>query len=124
TRRRRHEHPGEFHLALRRRMKRNPKKRGLETLSPLEHVVMEFLWPRGRSSAEDVRRGLEERWPMKDSTARTVLRRLETKGFLRHTVEGRTYFYESVEAPESVAFRAVRRIADRFFQGSVESLVV
>jgi BlaI family penicillinase repressor len=93
-------------------------------LSELESVVMDFIWSHGPATAEDVRTGLRERWPMKDSTARTVLRRLETKGFLTHTVEGRTYIYEGAEPAEKIAVRAVRQILDRFCQGSVESLLV
>jgi predicted transcriptional regulator len=93
-------------------------------LTDLESVVMDFVWSRGRSSAEHIRTGLSARWPMKDSTARTVLRRLEDKGFLRHTVEGRTYIYEGAEASRAVAARAVRQILERFCQGSLESLLV
>jgi BlaI family transcriptional regulator, penicillinase repressor len=85
---------------------------------------MELIWTQGRATAEDVREGLAERWPMKDSTARTVLRRLEEKGFLTHTVDGRTYVYEGAEPADKVAVRAVRQILDRFCQGSVESLLV
>jgi BlaI family penicillinase repressor len=95
-----------------------------DRLSKLEHLIMDFIWARGATSAEQVRDGLAEEWPMKDSTVRTVLRRLEDKGFLTHTVEGRTYIYEGAEAAENVAIRAVRQIVDRFCQGSVESLLV
>ena len=93
-------------------------------LSDLESLVMDYVWSRGASSAEDIREGLSGRWPMKDSTARTVLRRLESKGFLRHAVEGRTFIYEGTEPPSAVAVRAVRQILDRFCRGSVESLLV
>ena len=33
--------------------------------------------------------------PMKDSTIRTVLRRLEEKGYLTHQIEGRTFVYRA-----------------------------
>lgn len=93
-------------------------------LSELESVVMDLIWSEGRATAEEVRTGLADRWPMKDSTARTVLRRLEAKGFLTHQVDGRTYVYEGAEPAQKVAIRAVRQILDRFCQGSVESLLV
>jgi len=95
-----------------------------DRLSPLEQLVMDFIWSRGPANAEQVRDGLAEEWPMKDSTVRTILRRLEDKGFLTHTVDGRTYVYEGSEAPQNIAIRAVRQIVDRFCQGSVESLLV
>lgn len=62
--------------------------------------------------------------PLKDSTIRTVLRRLEEKGYLTHAVEARTFVYRSSESPERVAGRAVQRIVDWFCGGSVETLLV
>jgi predicted transcriptional regulator len=93
-------------------------------LSPLEHTVMQVVWDRGRVTAEEVRSELASAWPMKDSTARTILRRLEEKGYARHATEGRTYVYFPKVAPRSVAAEAVRGIIDRFCSGSVEDLLV
>ena len=55
---------------------------------------------------------------------RTVLRRLEEKGYLAHTVEDRTFVYRPAESPQRVAGRAVKRIVDWFCDGSVEALLV
>ena len=55
---------------------------------------------------------------------RTVLRRLVNKGFLTHSVVGRTYLYAALVEPERAAAQAVRRIVDRFCGGSVEQLLV
>ncbi len=92
-------------------------------LSNLEHEVMNYLWSRGAATADDVREGLAAKRPMKDSTVRTILRRLEGKGYLKHSVEGRTYLYRVVEERQNVAVRAVRQIIDRFCGGSVEQLL-
>ena len=93
-------------------------------LSGLEELVMSFCWSNGSSTAEDVRTSLAERHPMKDSTVRTVLRRLEGKGYLTHSVEGRTYRYRPVDRGEKMAAQAVSRIVDRFCNGSIEQLLV
>jgi predicted transcriptional regulator len=61
---------------------------------------------------------------MKDSTIRTVLRRLEAKGYVAHELEGRTFIYRAAEARENVATRAVKHIIDRFCDGSAEQLVM
>ena len=61
---------------------------------------------------------------LRDSTIRTVLTRLEEKGYVRHEVNGRTFIYASVEPPSSVAVRAVKQIVDRLCHGSMESLLV
>jgi predicted transcriptional regulator len=61
---------------------------------------------------------------MKDSTIRTLLRRLEAKGYLRHELDGRTYLYRPVERQQTVAARAVKQIIDKLCGGSVEQLLV
>jgi predicted transcriptional regulator len=93
-------------------------------LSNLEHLVMEVVWAKSACTSEDVRTVLAERHPMKESTARTMLARLEQKGYVRHRVEGRTNVYSGIDAPQSVAAKAVRQIIERFCGGSVEQLLV
>src|ERR1035441_3252064 len=99
---------------------RTPRK----PLSELEHLVMGILWDRRSATTEDVRAALAQRHPMKESTVRTILKRLEQKGYVQHAVEGRTNVYAGVDAPHSVAAGAVRQIIDRFCGGSVEQLLV
>jgi predicted transcriptional regulator len=91
-------------------------------LGDLERAIMQLIWQYGELTAERVREELDR--PLKDSTIRTVLRRLEEKGYVAHTVESRTYLYRPVEARQLVAGRAVRRIIDWFCDGSVEALLV
>ena len=95
-----------------------------KALSPLEHQVMEVVWGRGSVTGEDVRAALASRHPMKESTARTILKRLEEKKYVRHRVDGRTNVYTGIVAPENVAARAVRQIIERFCGGSVEALLL
>lgn len=60
---------------------------------------------------------------LKETSVRTMLRRLERKGYLRHELEGRAFIYRAVEPARGLAARAVRQIIDRLCQGSVEELV-
>ena len=90
--------------------------------SGLEQLVVEFLLAKGPSSSEQVREGLMKRHPMKEATVRTILRRLEAKGYASHTEQGRTYVYSAVQ-PENVAMRTIRQIIDRFWGGSARALV-
>jgi predicted transcriptional regulator len=62
--------------------------------------------------------------PLKGSTIRTVLRRLEEKGYVAHSLENRTFVYHPAETRQRVAGRAVKRIVDWFCEGSVEALLV
>lgn len=93
-------------------------------LSTLENSVMRIVWQTGQVTAETVREGLSANRPLKDSTVRTVLRRLEQKGYLTHAVEGRTYHYTSTVGQRNVAADAVRGIIQRFCNGSVEDLLL
>lgn len=93
-------------------------------LSSLESAVMQVVWSKGRLTAEEVRLALATRKGLKDSTVRTILRRLEEKGYVEHDVEGRTYVYHPRVEPHNVAAEQVRGIIDRFCRGSVESLLV
>lgn len=91
-------------------------------LGELERAIMQLIWQHGELTAEQVREDLGR--PLKDSTIRTVLRRLEEKKYVTHTLENRTFLYRPAEARQLVAGRAVQRIVDWFCDGSVESLLV
>src|ERR1700723_1164586 len=97
---------------------------GLRNLGDVEQLVMDYLWAHGPSTSEACREALASSRPMKDSTIRTVLRRLEEKGYLAHETEGRTFIYRASDARQNVAVRAVKGIIDRFCGGSAEELVL
>src|ERR1700719_4092184 len=96
----------------------------LKNLGEVEQAVMEYLWTHGASSSEACREALASSRPMKDSTIRTVLRRLEEKGYVAHETEGRTFIYKASDQRQNVAVRAVKNIIDRFCGGSAEQLVL
>jgi predicted transcriptional regulator len=104
-------------------MRNNPKP-PRAALSGLEHQLMEILWKTGAGTAEQIRKALAPQHVLKDSTVRTVLRRLQEKGYVSHRVEGKAFVYSGVEKPRNVAVRAVRQILDRFCEGSLEQLLV
>ena len=91
-------------------------------LGELERSILLIVWRLGSVSADQVREQLGR--PLKDSTVRTVLRRLEEKGYLAHSVEARTFIYRPAQSRQRVAGRAVKRIVDWFCEGSVEALLV
>ncbi|MGA8431784.1 MAG: BlaI/MecI/CopY family transcriptional regulator [Candidatus Sulfotelmatobacter sp.] len=102
----------------------NTKLARLKNLGEVEQIVMDYVWTHGPSSSEECREALASSRPMKDSTIRTVLRRLEEKGYLTHKTEGRTFIYKASDARQNVAVRAVKNIIDRFCGGSAEQLVL
>ncbi len=91
-------------------------------LGGLERDILTIVWRLGNVTAEQVREELNR--PLKDSTIRTVLRRLEEKGYLTHKMDKRTFMYQPAESRQRVAGRAVQRIVEWFCDGSVEALLV
>jgi BlaI family penicillinase repressor len=92
-------------------------------LTELENEVMQVVWNAGPCSVEAVHQVVSRKRKLKETSVRTILRRLEQKGYLRHEEEGRAYMYRAAETARSLAARAVRQIIDRLCKGSVEELV-
>lgn len=92
-------------------------------LTELENLVMQAVWDAAPASVEAVHRVVSQQRNVKEATVRTLLRRLEHKGYLRHEAEGRAYVYHAIEPSRSLAARAVRQIIDRLCRGSVAELV-
>ncbi|HEX3835879.1 MAG TPA: BlaI/MecI/CopY family transcriptional regulator [Steroidobacteraceae bacterium] len=91
-------------------------------LGELEREVLHIVWRSGPASADQVRQAL--RRPLKESTIRTVLSRLEAKGYLAHGRAQRTFMYRAVKSPAHLAARAVQRVADWFCDGSVDAVLL
>jgi BlaI family penicillinase repressor len=103
-------------------------RRGLRTrvrppLTDLENEVMRAVWNGETCTVEAVHDVVSRKRDLKETTTRTLLRRLEKKGYLTHESDGRAYTYRAVEPARSLAARAVRQIIDRFCEGSLEELV-
>jgi predicted transcriptional regulator len=91
-------------------------------LGDLERDVLRLVWKHAPVTADTVREQLGQ--GHKESTIRTVLGRLEKKGYLKHSLDNRTYVYHAAKAPRHVAAMAVKRIADWLCNGSMEELLV
>src|SRR6516162_2437406 len=94
----------------------------LADLGDLQREIVQVVWANAPVTAETVRGKLSR--PLKESTVRTVLRRLEEKGYITHTVNGRTYVYDAAEPRGRVAAKAVQRIVDWICNGSIEEVLV
>ena len=90
----------------------------LPPLGDLEHEILTIVWAGGEMTAAQVRGQVARQ--LKDATIRTVLRRLEEKGYLTHTVESGTFIYRSKESAASAAADAVKGLLERFCGGSIE----
>lgn len=93
-----------------------------EMLTEREAQVMDVLWRLGTGTAEQVREGLPGR--PHDSTVRTLLRVLESKGYVAHDDAGKSYTYRALVGRAKVQRTAARNLLARFFGGSAEDLVL
>jgi BlaI family penicillinase repressor len=100
-----------------------PGMRVRSPLTALENDVMQAVWDAGPCTVDAVHRTVSRERSIKETSIRTLLRRLEQKGYLKHREEGRAYVYRAVQPARSLAAHAVRQIIDRFCRGSVEELV-
>ena len=92
-------------------------------LTELQQAIVDFVWKAGPATAEQIREGLAPAHALKDSTVRTLLRRLEERDYLTHTVDGKVFVYRAALPPRSLAARSVRQLIDRFWSGSAEQFL-
>ncbi|HEY6922237.1 MAG TPA: BlaI/MecI/CopY family transcriptional regulator [Steroidobacteraceae bacterium] len=93
-------------------------KKDRPPLGDLEHELLTILWKHGEMTATAVRGQLARR--LKDPTIRTVLRRLEDKGYVTHSVVSGTFVYRAVDSADTTAANALQGVVDRFCGGSME----
>lgn len=91
------------------------------TLTRREREIMDILYRRGRATAHEVLDDLAD--PPSYSAVRALLRLLEERGHVKHTVDGQRYVYAPA-VPRSDARRsALSHVVKTFFDGSVEDAV-
>lgn len=93
-----------------------------QPLSPALRELMDIVWDRGEVAVSEVWEILAERRNVARNTVQTMLVRLEDKGWLKHRVIGRTFFYSAVHPREKTQRRMVRDLMQSFFDGSPEDL--
>ena len=93
-------------------------------VTELQQAILDAIWALGSATADQVREALLPKHPLKDSSVRTLLRRLEERGYLKHSLEGKVFVYQAALPSRSVAARAVEQIIQRFCSGSVEQFLV
>jgi BlaI family transcriptional regulator, penicillinase repressor len=93
-----------------------------DSLTEREAQIMNVVWRLGEATAEQVRAGLPG--APHDSTVRTLLRVMETKGYLKHLAGGKAYVYRAAVGRQKAQRLALRTVLVRFFAGSAEDLVL
>jgi predicted transcriptional regulator len=90
-------------------------------LTDREADLMQVLWDHGPSLVAEVREHLAD--PLAYTTVLTVLRILESKGYVGHTEEGRVHRYFATVEKQTARKSALRHLTDKLFEGSSELLM-
>jgi BlaI family penicillinase repressor len=99
------------------------KQADLPDLSPAQREIMDIVWQRGEVTAHEVRRVLALTRNVARNTVRTLLERMEDKGWLKHRAEGRTFLYTAARPRHDTIGQKVREIVETVCGGSPETLV-
>jgi predicted transcriptional regulator len=94
------------------------------TLTEAELRLMEVLWNKGPATVQQVLQDLPEDTPLAYNSVLTTIRILEKKGYLKHEKDGRAHVYAPLVEREEATRSEIRRLVDRFFGSSHESLVL
>ena len=90
------------------------------SLTNREADVMQVLWDHGPCVVAEVRAHLTD--DLAYTTVLSILRTLETKGYVRHQEEGRGHRYAAKVQQQAARKSALKHLTDKLFKGSSELL--
>ena len=93
----------------------------MAVLTDREAEIMDVLWEQGPSTVSEVRAQLPDKPAY--TTVLTILRILETKGFIGHAEEGRAHRYTARVGREAARRSALQALSKKFFNGSAALLL-
>ena len=99
------------------------RKKKIEFLTDVELELMSELWSLGEGSVRDVLERLPEARQLAYTSAATILRIMEQKGFVTSEKSGKTFIYRPVLAKDKYQAKTLRDISDKLFDGTPASLV-
>jgi BlaI family transcriptional regulator, penicillinase repressor len=99
------------------------KRPALPGLSQAQREIIEIVWDCGEVSAIEVRDILSKKRDLAKNTVRTLLDRMEEKGWLKHREDGRTYLYSAAQPREASIGQKVLEVVEHVCGGSPEELV-
>ena len=91
------------------------------TFTDRELDLMDVLWERGSATVPEMRDALPG--DPAYTTVSTLLRILEDKGYVDHTVEGRSHRYHPVVERATAMSGALKYVTNKLFGGSPEALL-
>jgi BlaI family penicillinase repressor len=99
-------------------------RRRSAALTDGELRIMRVLWNRSQATVGEIADQIEDSPRPAYNTVLTMLRILETKGYVRHDKDGRAFVYAPVINRSEARRSALSHLLHRFFDGSPELLVL
>jgi BlaI family transcriptional regulator, penicillinase repressor len=94
------------------------------TLTDAELRIMNVLWEKGSATVHEVLEAMSEKPALAYNSVLTIVRILETKGYVQHVKDKRAHIYQpKIDRKDATRFE-VRHLLGRFFGNSHESLVL
>src|SRR6266850_7159542 len=100
------------------------RRRRSQSLTDAEAPVMDVLWQRSTATVADIVAALKDKKRAHYSTVQTILRILETKGYVSHEKVGRAFIYRPRVDERQARRRALSHLVTRLFNGSPSLLVL
>ena len=94
----------------------------MRDLTKAEEHVMQILWEKGESIVRDIVDQFPDPKPAYN-TVSTIVRILESKGFVDYEKEGKGHTYYPIVAREAYSNQSINKLLDSYFQGSFKSMV-
>jgi BlaI family transcriptional regulator, penicillinase repressor len=94
------------------------------TLTPQELEIMKVVWDCDSATVRDVYEALLKQRKIAYTTVMTMMKILETKGYLKKRRQERAFIYQPVRPKNQVIGGMIREFIDRVFNGAAEPLLV
>src|SRR5699024_5809926 len=94
----------------------------IKQLTKAEEEVMQILWDLNNANVAAVIEQLPDPKPAYN-TVSTIIRILESKGFVDHTQKGKGYIYSPIVNKSEYSNQSLNKILHGYFQGSFKSMV-
>jgi|UniRef100_UPI00404941DB predicted transcriptional regulator len=94
----------------------------MKQLTKAEEEIMQVLWQLKKSNVKNIIDQLPEPKPAYN-TVSTIVRILESKGFVDYEKEGKGHLYFPLVQKHEYSNQSINMIVDNYFQGSFKSMV-
>ncbi|WCO01351.1 BlaI/MecI/CopY family transcriptional regulator [Psychroserpens ponticola] len=94
----------------------------MKQLTKAEEEIMHILWQLQKTNVKDIIAELPEPKPAYN-TVSTIVRILETKGFVDYEKQGKGHLYFPIVQKHEYSNQSINTLVDNYFQGSFKSMV-